>query len=150
MNTMSLLCPLLPLPPLIQCAAVISRSSPGLETTLAVQKWLPVAPCSNSAPTRSPDRVPAVRESADCPGCGTRSPLGLNGRAPSSLLLSQYAAPLPTKRSSACGTAAQPATTSPAAARADEHHPATPTLNRTAPHPSYADSMTVVVGTNEL
>ena len=35
---MSLLYPLLPLPPLMQCAAVISRSWPGLETTLAVRE----------------------------------------------------------------------------------------------------------------
>ncbi len=38
----------------MQCAAVISRSRPGLATTLAVQKWLPLASCSNSAPTRTP------------------------------------------------------------------------------------------------
>jgi hypothetical protein len=36
----------------MQCAAVISRSCPGLATTLAVQKWSPVASCSKSAPTR--------------------------------------------------------------------------------------------------
>ncbi len=37
----------------MQCAAVISRSLSGLATTLAVPEWLPLALCSNSAPTRS-------------------------------------------------------------------------------------------------
>jgi hypothetical protein len=45
----------------MQCAAVISRFLPGLETTLAVQKWLPAGPCSNSAPTRSPERGQGVQ-----------------------------------------------------------------------------------------
>jgi hypothetical protein len=40
-------------PPLMQCAAVTSRSRPGLVTTLAVQKWFPLASCRNSAPTRA-------------------------------------------------------------------------------------------------
>jgi hypothetical protein len=73
----------------MQCAAVISRFFPGLETTLAVQKWLPAAPCSNSAPTRSPARGPAVRESAVCPGSRRRLLASPNGSAPSSLVRSQ-------------------------------------------------------------
>ena len=44
----------------MQCAAVISRSLSGLATTLAVQKWLPLALCSNSAPTRSAAAEPAA------------------------------------------------------------------------------------------
>ncbi len=72
MKTILLLYPLPPRPPLMQCAAVISRSFPGLDTTLAVQKWLPLASCSNSAPTCSAARVPAVCGLAGCPGRGTR------------------------------------------------------------------------------
>ena len=65
----------------MQCAAVISRSWPGLSTTLAVQKWSPLASCSNSAPTRS--AVTAVCASGVVPGCGIFWPTP-NGRAPSS------------------------------------------------------------------
>jgi hypothetical protein len=46
----SLLAP--PRPPLTQCAAVMRTFCLGLSTTLAVQKWLPLLSCSNSAPTR--------------------------------------------------------------------------------------------------
>src|ERR1017187_4012220 len=46
-----------PSPPLMQCAAVISRSRPGLDTTLAVQKWFPLPSRVNRAPTRGAARV---------------------------------------------------------------------------------------------
>ena len=75
----------------MQCAAVISRSFPGLDTTLAVQKWLPLASCSNSAPTRGAALGPAVWELADCPGRGTRPCAIPNGCAPSSLAWFQKA-----------------------------------------------------------
>jgi hypothetical protein len=51
MNTMSLRYPA-SWPALRQCAAVISRSRPGLVTTLAVQKWFPLLSRRNSAPIR--------------------------------------------------------------------------------------------------
>src|SRR5580692_9947333 len=67
MNTRSLRYPL-PSPPLMQCAAVISRSRPGLETTLAVQKWSSLPTRRNSAPTRVAFRE--VRAFGDAPADG--------------------------------------------------------------------------------
>src|ERR1700761_7458470 len=77
----------------MQCAAVISRSFPGLSTTLAVQKWLPLALCSNSAPTRSPDPVGSAKDSAEAPGVGADRLLPYCGSAPSRRDRVQYAAP---------------------------------------------------------
>ena len=57
-------------PPLMQCAAVTSRSRPGLATTLAVQKWLPLASCTNSAPTARGGRGRA--RAGVCAGRGAR------------------------------------------------------------------------------
>jgi len=70
----------------MQCAAVISRSCPGLATTLAVQKWLPLASWVKSAPTRG------AASSGLCavgvvPGDGSfGSDQSREGCAPSSLL----------------------------------------------------------------
>jgi hypothetical protein len=53
----------------MQCAAVTSRSRPGLETTLAVQKWSSLPTRKNSAPTRADFR--AVCAFGDAPADGT-------------------------------------------------------------------------------
>ncbi|GGV00391.1 hypothetical protein GCM10010211_79680 [Streptomyces albospinus] len=41
----------------MQCAAVITTDLPGLSTTLPVQKWSPLPPWPNTAPTRALDVV---------------------------------------------------------------------------------------------
>jgi hypothetical protein len=69
----------------MQCAAVISRSRPGLATTLAVQKWFALPSRTNSAPTRSESTL--ARADPDCPR--KRRPLRpapLSGLASSSLV----------------------------------------------------------------
>ncbi len=97
----------------MQCAAVTSRSRPGLATTLAVQKWFPLASRRNSAPTRADAgtmRAPGVRAVA------SRSPR--QAWAPSSRLTVQYPAPPArslTATSLALGPAAVPLALVPAA-----------------------------------
>ena len=95
-------------PPLMQWAAVISRSRPGLATTLAVQKWSPLASCSNSAPTRRLSRAGCAVS-----GWPSRYPGSRHGVAASSLVRFQKPAG---SLAAACGWLAAGAGEQPPAA----------------------------------